>query len=183
MATRTYSFFGTRKEVLDILLPTIQEQGLFVLRDGGGVEPNKFVNPPDLRQLNLGEPGRLWVSRHRPPDEALYQVPTMPARWGWVGLDLPQEVGRSLLMGEMAASNVWSDGELDHRSDESFVLFKQLHRIVKQKAAGSVKARSLINGAVRDARNIALLKSSRDWVAGGGELRQEFVKNVVFEPV
>ena len=141
------------------------------------------VDPRAVRSMDPATPARFQVARQRPPNEAFEEVPMTPARWGWVGLDLPQEKGTSLLMGILSARNDWPDGDIVRRSDESFSLFGDLQRIIRRQATGSVRVRSLVNGATRVVRNVGLLKSSHDWVARGGELRQEFVKNLVYEPV
>ena len=156
---------------------------LVLLADGGGVEPMRVVDPKTLHQLDAAKPARFQLARSLPPREALHEQLITPAKWGWVGLDLPQEVEAVLLLGTLGAKNDWHEDGIRKQKQDSFELFSDVRRILRRGARGSVIARSAITGATGPARGIGVLPGAHAWAAAGGQLGQWGVKNVAFEIV
>jgi hypothetical protein len=181
MASRSYEFLARRGEVLDILLPLIDELRLVVLVDGGGVEPMRVVSPESLGSLDVARPARFQLATSVPPPEVLAETVMTPAKWGWVSLELPEERGHDLLQGSLAAKNDWFEGDVRNTNEASYGLFAQLKKALKRHAHGSVFVRNVVTGASGPAKNLGVMEGARAWVAAGGQLRDAIARNIAYD--
>jgi hypothetical protein len=106
-----------------------------------------------------------------------------PGELGWVSVMAPREQGRVLLMGNIGSKSTWYDDKTKSgwQNEDVHQLFRKVAKPLRKRLRFPIWAR----GTFADSkwvsyRDVGYSQGAAEWAAGGGELRQEGGKNVVF---
>ncbi|MCK6587711.1 MAG: hypothetical protein L6Q76_09015 [Polyangiaceae bacterium] len=106
-----------------------------------------------------------------------------PGELGWISATAPQEKGKVLLMGNVGSKSTWYDPATKSgwRNDDVHALFRKAVNPLRKCLKYPVWGRNVIYSTPWEAcRDIGYSPGVVEWEAGGGELRQDGVKNILY---
>jgi hypothetical protein len=106
-----------------------------------------------------------------------------PGQFGWIDGVPPREQGKVLLMGEIGSKSIWYNPitKSNLRNDNVHDLFKRASKALRKHLRFPVWGKNTVHITEWEpSRSIGYSQGAADWVASGGELRQEGVRNILF---
>ena len=179
-----YQFFARRHELVGILVRLARRHRFWLAAQRTAGD----LNPLDLKQLEsagtavLEGYDRIFIAMNPPVSEQLRTATIVPAKYGWLQLDLPREVGSQLFLADFAMKSDWYDKsskELE-TNNELPKLYRKLRADFRKEFTSPVWAVNMKTGGISAYSDMGISKLASQWESDGGELRQEGVDNVRF---
>jgi hypothetical protein len=128
---------------------------------------------------------RLYIAESSFNSTSINLTDLEPGKLGLLQVDLPREESGVLMMGQLAVKTDWFDRATQSLSDNPKLLpfFRRVSSALKKQLMTPVVGENILTGKTSIYRNIWYSQLAKDFVAKGGRLMQEGVKNVRFLPL
>lgn len=180
---RTTQFFATEDEFAS-LLDVLMDSGLEVFCKD--VDDVRLVEADEVAGFNsAGGSAQSLYLRAQPTEheaEVLPSVAKEPARFGCAILEVPGENSDSLVMGVLAAVNMWRSDEGALFDDTAFGAHRLAAKAISDLCRHPSTVRNIVDGAAERCEDVRLSDGAVAAARRGADLVQRGVRNLRFEP-
>jgi hypothetical protein len=176
MSTKRIQFFMQSGEFDQLVYTWRKREGLHVLV------------PIESQVIECHDSQLYYVHKElflteRIPDSMDWDTSRAPGQLGWIEVTPPIVQGNALLKAEIASKSDWYDSETEtqRKNDDVHVLFRTVAKHLRKHLRYPVWGKNVAYHTPWEAcQDIGYSQGAADWVASGGELRQEGVRNILF---
>ena len=178
MGSRSKQALILPDEFADVLREVRASLGWHVLlRDG---EKARDVSVETLDDV-LGAT-RIFLADPRTINVLAFDDDSVPARLGWVLLDVPRSSGDELFVVQIGVRDDWLDKATGTvmRNKDAFKRLDKVWKLMAHRLRFPTVAKNIVTGAEAAYSSIGYTPGAAEWALRGGRLRQEGVANIEF---
>ena len=180
MPTKNFQFFALPEEMSQLLhVLTAAEDFWFVALEN---DSYRQVKLEELTGTSSESIERLFIATAPPSDDQLNASEIVPAKFGWLQIDIPKQSGQQLFLADFAMKSDWYDEKSKNVvvNKQLAPVYRRLRSRLRDSLGSPVWACNVKTGGKSSYSDMGITRGAAQWEKEGGELRQFGVENVRF---
>jgi len=180
MSTKNFQFFALPEEFLQLLQALAEANDLWLVAPDNG--RYRQMSLDELAGGSIDSFEHIFIATSPPTDDQLEADEIVPAKFGWLQMDIPKRSGKQLFLADFAMKSDWYDLESKNVlvNTQLARAYRRLRKRLRDLLGSPVWARNVKTGEASAYSDMGISLGAERWEKGGGELRQRGVENIRF---
>jgi hypothetical protein len=185
MTSRTLQYFMLPSETAKITQEVVEHLGLHAWLISGGTTKYIEVAAHPISLFTSNNMPVYWVALSETQGDLppTFTGQLVPAKWGWILVEIPRQKEDILYLAQMSAKSDWYDSvsKQIHDNNVPFNLFRMAKNVFERHLLRPVYIREVGSEKSRVCKGLCYSRGIIELVRSGTKLRQEGVEHTEFD--